>query len=1144
MCRGVVLALFAVAVVLALAGAAGAQVEQGTITGTVFDEAGAVVPGARVTATRVGAQVTRDTTTNGKGYYALPYLAAGTYDVTAELTGFKRARVAVVTVRVGLTATVDLTLTVGSMQTEVTVDAHAGQLELQSPALGNVIGSRQMLELPIVGRNAYTLVGLAPGVMERGNSGTGPLVNGARSNSTAVMLDGAEQRNSTTNDLNYTPPLESVQEFKVITNGLSAEFGRTGGGVITAATRSGSNRFQGSAYGYIRRGQFNANSWTNKRNRIARGFEHIDNYGFSLGGPIARDRTFFFVNVERSNNLSPDNLIMTVPTLRQRAGDFSETRTRAGQLITIYDPLTTRPDPAVPGAFLRDPFPGNVIPADRIDPIARKILEYYPLPTNANPSQNFVQERTRTSTGLPIVARIDHTWRSHHFFGAFRRSHSDSSSPTVSVAFPDPGTNGERGTTETNSISAVLSDTVLFRSNLVGEFRLGYTRSRFTTSPATLGADFSTLGIGSADASLKAHAGTAMFPRIEVSGVDPLGMNRAGLIDDLEGTKELQAHLTWLKGAHTLKSGVQLARMGFDVFRPEYPSGQYTFGPGFTQGPNPQQASGSAGFGLATFLLGAPTGGQLTGDPRFNTSQKYWAAYVQDDWRITHDLTLNIGVRYEYQTPWIEAADQLTFFDVDAADPLTGRKGVVRLVGRDGASRYQTDPDKNNIAPRLGFAWHFAEKMVVRGGYGIAYYPGSGGIGSAPSDLGGGGYLTSTGVNLGQLPTSLLGAPNTPPPGASLRNPFTAGYFNPPATQVGGSVSTAFRDLVTPYSHMWNLSLQRTLPWGMVGEVAYVGTRHRHVWINLPRNTVPSEFLSRGTALNAPVPNPFFGVIRTGDAALTGPTTSAGQLLRPYPQYVGVARFRDSVGDAWYKGLTLRLEKRSDSGLTYQLAYTLSREEDTVPERFGARTPGANGIIDPRNLALSRAVVDDDRTHVVTGSFIWELPIGAGRRWLSKGLLAQVVGGWRISGIGRFATGRPLVVAFPVSNGSTGIGAFARVVGPLRLPAGQQSFNRWFNNEKDPTKSPALLPPLAFTLGDGKRTYPAVRGPKVKRLDLLLSRLQRVRNATLELRVEAQNAFNTPQMDEPIGDFNSVDYGTIIGGGGQRRLQLGLRLGF
>lgn len=1141
--KGGLRALLATGVVLTLCTSARAQVEQGTITGTVFDEAGAVVPGARVTATREGTHAGRDTVTNGKGHYVIPYLAAGSYDVTAELSGFTRARVVAVAVRVGLTATVDLTLKTGGLQAEVTVTANAGELELHGPALGNVIGSRQMLELPIVGRNPYSLVALAPGVVDRGNTGTGPLVNGARSNSTAVLLDGAEQRNSTTNDLNYTPPLESVQEFKVVTNGLSAEFGRTGGGVITAATRSGSNQFHGSAYGYVRRDRFNANSWTNKRNNVARGFEHIDSYGFSIGGPVFKDRTFFFANLERSKSLSPDNLILTVPTRLQRAGDFSETRTSTGQLITIYDPLTTRPNPAGPG-FIRDPFPGNVIPQNRIDDISRKILEHHPLPTNDGSSQNFVHERTRTSQALPIVARVDHNWRSHHLFAAFRRTHNEDDSKTVSIAFPDPGTNGERGTRANERLSAVLSDTILFRSNLIGEFRVGYTRNRFTTAPATLGMDFASLGIGSADPSLKEHSAIAMFPRIDVTGLAPLGMNRAGLIDDLESTRELQAHVTWVKGAHTFKSGLQLARMGFDVFRPEYPSGQYVFGPGFTQGPNPQQASGSAGFGFATFLLGAPTGGQVTGDPRFNTSQKYWAPYVQDDWRISRNLTLNVGLRYEYQTPWIEKADQLTFFDVDAADPLTGRKGVVRLVGRDGASRYQTDPDKNNVAPRIGFAWHFTKSMVLRGGYGIVYYPGSGGIGSAPSDLGGGGFLTSTGVNLGQLPTSLLGAPNTPPPGSSLRNPFTAGYFNPPATQVGGGVTTAFRDLVTPYAHMWNLSLQRMLPWQTIGEVAYVGTRHRHVWINLPRNTVPSQHLSQGIALNAPVPNPFFGIIRTGDAALTGATTNAGQLLRPYPHYAGITRFRDSVGDSWYNGLTLRLEKHSQKGLTYQVAYTLSKEKDTVPERFGARTASANGIIDPRNLSLSRAVVDDDRTHVLTTNFIWELPVGSGRRWLSKGWVAHLVGGWRISGIGTFATGKPLVVSVPVSNGTTGLGAFAKLVGDVRLPAGQQSYDRWFNNEKDLTKSPALLPPDAFSQGNGRRTYPEVRGPKVKRLDLLISRLQRIRTTTLEIRVEAQNALNTPQLADPVGDFNSANYGKIVSGGGERRLQLGVRLGF
>jgi len=1111
-----------------------AQVEQGTITGRVFDEGGGVVPGATVTITQTSTGSVRETITNTAGQYTVPYLPAGTYEVTAALTGFRTARVTDVSVRIGLTATVDLSLKAGSVEAEVTVTAFTAHLDLQSPALGNVVSGRQMVELPLVGRNPYALVTLAPGVVDRGNTGTGPLVNGARSNSTSVLLDGAEQRNSTTNDLNYSPPLESLAEFKVVTNGLAAEFGRTGGGVITAATRSGSNTLHGSGYGYLRKDKFNANSWTNKRNNLPRGKEDIKQYGFTAGGPIARNRTFFFVNLERSKSLNPDNLIRTVPTARQRAGDFSETRNGAGQLITIYDPLTTRVNPA--GGFIRDPFPDNVIPADRIDPIAKAILANYPAPTNGNASQNFVRERSRKSSALPFVVRVDHNLGRQRLFGSYRQSNSQDDSPTVSVAFPDPGTNGEFGTRANDRLSAVLSDTILFRSNLVAEVRVGYTRNRFTTTPATLGLDFSSLGIGSGDSALKAHSALAMFPRIEVGGgIDPLGMNRAGLIDDLEGTRELSAHLTWLHGAHAVKSGLQLARMGFDVFRPEYPSGQYVFGAGFTQGPNPATASTTAGFGFATFLLGAPTGGQITGDPRFHTSQSYLAPYVQDDWKITNRLTINLGLRYEYQSPWIEKDDQLTFFDTEAVDPLTGRKGLLRLVARDGASRYQSDPDRNNLAPRLGFAWHLAKPMVLRGSYGIVFYPGSGGIGSAPSDLGGGGFLTTTNVNLVGSGTPPA-APNTPPPGASLKSPFQSGYFEPPATAVGASVTTAFRDLETPYAHTWNLSLQRELPWRMIGEAAYVGTRHEKLWVNLSRNAIPSSALSQGTALDALVPNPFFGIIRTGDSLLTASTTRASQLLKPYQHYTGVTRFRDSVGDSWYKGLTLRLERRSDKGLAYQVSYTLSREEDTVPERFGSR---GSTVIDPNDLSKSKAVAEDDRTHVISSYFIWELPIGPGRRWINGGWLSHAVGGWRLGGIGTFASGRPLVLAgVTASNGvSTGLGAYANVVGDPALSAGERSLDHWFNTS-------AFVQPAPFTFGTGSRTYPDVRGSKIRRLDLLLSRLQKRGRSTIELRVEAQNALNTPQFGEPIGGLTDVNFGRIITGGGERKLQLGLRFAF
>jgi hypothetical protein len=575
--------------------------------------------------------------------------------------------------------------------------------------------------------------------------------------------------------------------------------------------------------------------------------------------------------------------------------------------------------------------------------------------------------------------------------------------------------------------------------------------------------------------------------------------------------------------------------MGFDVFRPEYPSGQYVFAAGFTQGPNPATASTTAGFGFATFLLGAPTSGQITGDPRFRTSQAYVGPYVQDDWKITNTLTVNLGVRYEYQTPWIEKDDQLTFFDPRASDPLTGRKGLVRLVGRDGASRYQTDPDRNNVAPRLGFAWRVAKPMVLRGGYSIVYYPGSGGIGSAPSDLGGGGFLTATTVNLVGSGTPPAAA-NTPPPGASLRSPFNSGYFEPPATAVGGSVTTAFRDLETPYAHVWNVSLQRELPGLMIGEVAYVGTRGEKLWVNISRNAIPSDALSQGTALDALVPNPFFGIIKSGDGLLTAANTRASQLLKPYPHYAGVTRFRDSVGDSWYNGMTLRIEKRAAKGLTYQAAYTLSKEDDTVPERFGSR---GSVVVDPNDLSKSKAVAEDDRTHVLSTYFIWELPIGPGQRWVNSGWIAHAIGGWRLSGIGTFQSGRPLVVSgVTASNGvSTGLGAYANVAGAPHVSGRERTLDHWFNTA-------VFTQPAPFTFGTGTRTYPDVRGPTIKRLDLLLSRLQKRGRSTIELRVEAQNALNRPQFGEPVGGLTDVNFGKIITGGGERKLQLGVRFGF
>jgi hypothetical protein len=397
-----------------------------------------------------------------------------------------------------------------------------------------------------------------------------------------------------------------------------------------------------------------------------------------------------------------------------------------------------------------------------------------------------------------------------------------------------------------------------------------------------------------------------------------------------------------------------------------------------------------------------------------------------------------------------------------------------------------------------------------------------------------GGDLFTTPINLGPIQA----AQNTPPPGASLRAPFKNGYLEPPALLVGAGMTTNFRDLVTPWAQVWNASMQRRLPWGMVGELAYMGSRGYKLWQNLSRNSLTKDVLAQGITLDDLVPNPLFGLMPTGSASsVSGSTIRRAQLMKPFPQYTGVTRGKDSRGDSWYKAFTARLEKSTQKGLTFQVAYTMSRMEDTVKDRFGAR---GNDSIDPTDLESSKAVNEDDRTHVLTGNIIWELPFGKGHRWMNNGVLGQVIGTWRVSAIGTYATGWPLLIGgVSASNGSTGLGAYAkRVEGqdPV-LPKGEQTLDRWFNTA-------AFTQPDPWTLGTNTRTNPEVRGPKVKRVDMMVSRTQRFGKVGLELRLEAENALNTPQFSLPNGTITAKDYGRITGADGGRRVQLGARLTF
>ncbi len=1121
-----------VCLLLFVSAAALAQVEQATITGTVTDQSGAVVPQAQVTITNLQTGVASQTRTNEEGHYRLPYLHPGQYEVTVEKEGFNKARVSGVNLTVGLTATVNVTLKPGALQQEVTVTAVAVQLEQQSSSLANVVGSRQIIELPLLGRNPYSLVLLAPGVMPKGNPGAGPIINGGRSNTSEILLDGAETRNSTTNDIAYSPPLEVVQEFRVITNGFSSEYGRSGGGVLTAATRSGTNDLRGSLYEFLRNDKLNANGWSNNRSGLSRSTFRRNEYGIAAGGPVylprlydGRNRSFFFVNWEQVPQRSPDNIRMTVPTPPERAGDFSQTVNNRNQLIQIFDPATTRQNPNDPRQFIRDPFPGNRIPAGRFDPIALRVLEFLPLPNRNELVNNFVLNNTRRNDTGRVFFRFDHNIGSkHRLFLTHGRQNNEQFTSGVNAAFPSEGVNGERGRIESHPRSAVLSDTVTFRPNLIGEFRAGFTRNVIQATPRSVGFDFTQLGF---PPSLKDRALTLLFPRFDITDASSLGPDRASFFTDAEQNEEFQAHLTGLRGAHSIKAGFDFTFQVFNIFRPERPSGFYQFDRTFTQGPNPISSSSTAGYGVATFLLGAPTGGQFSSDPSLATSQRFYGWYVQDDWKVLRNLTLNLGLRYEYQTPWTDRFNQLGFFDPGFTDPVTGRKGLLRFTGRDGNPRYQSDPDRNNFAPRVGLAWQFWRKTVFRAGYGLFYFPGSGGVGAGASDLGSG-FLAQTPVFLGPPPA----APNTPPPGASLAQPFQAGFLTVPSTGVGSNIGTAFRNWVTPYNQHWNASFQHSLTSDLLLEVAYVGSRGQRIWINRNRNAVSTQFLALGAQLDELVANPFFGVIPTG--ALSVATVRRSQLLRPFAHYTDITRFRDAVGDSVYHGLTVRADKGMGHGLTLQAAYTVSKLIDNVQERFGGRS----NFIDPNNLARSRSVGEFDRPQYLVLSYIYEFPFGQGRRWAGSGWTGRLLGNWQLSGITTFGKGLPMVITGPGNTRLPGVNATAlRLKSPL-LPEGQRSLDQWFDKS-------AFAPAPAFSLGNDSRTEPNLRTPGAKTFDLSLSRIQRIReNIRLQFRAEFFNAFNTPQFNAPSGSVTATNFGQITSAGAGRVVQLAIRLSY
>jgi outer membrane receptor protein involved in Fe transport len=1134
-----------------------AQGERATISGTVTDPTGAVVPQATITVRNEGTNITNRTESNSTGLFVVAALPPGSYELTAEKPGFRPVKISNIPLSVGLTATVDVRFEVGQITEAVQVTATAIQLESQTSGLGKTVETRRVVELPLLGRDPRQLAALAPGVIPtRGQVGAGgdaigqagnARISGGLANQNAILMDGGDSRGFTSGGQSYAFPLESVAEFKVETATYSSEFGRAGGGVINVASRSGTNQYHGVLYEFLRSDKLNANSWTNNRNRVARLPFQFNQYGIAAGGPIKHDRTFFFLNYEAVRQGSPINFLATVPLPAWKTGDFRNALDRNGNQVIIYDYLTSKANPSAPGTFIRDPFLNNIIPANRIHPISANFLKYWPDPNR--PGEQNGQVNNYFKTGKNVTnndiwfSRIDHVINSkHRIFGRFAGSQSDN----FPLGFIDPAFPGAVVSSNPTR-NAGISVTSTFTPNFLGEFRISYTRLQNNAVPVSEGFDLASVGFPASVANAVTYKqfpeilvqqyatgsglAVATFGANEVTNIGAGQTNGNGKTLLPQDTWHAQYHVTWVRGRHHFKAGVDLQRMKMAAFNSRNSGGQFVFDRTYSQGPNPAVTAINSGNAFASFLLGVPISGSLETTPFMALFQRYNAAYIQDDWRITSRLTLNLGFRYEYTSPYGEKFGQIGYLDTQATDPVTGLKGLFKWVPPGG---YHSDPNYKTPGPRIGIAYQADSKTVIRVASGI-FNAANNGLNAAASDFGTG-LFTTNAVSLG--PPNPIGF--TPPVGGSWSNPFAAGLILPQkgvTTFVGQSIRVDFRDHPLAYLANWTLSIQRQINDTTLAEVAYVGTKTTHLfWNRFDNADNPLLLQQYGSHLLDAVPNPFFGKIVGGIGAFS--TIQQRQLLRPFPQYQQILAVRRPYGDAEYQSMTARIEKSYSRGFTLSLAYTLSKLIASTAESNTWVIGPSNALYNPN---YNRGLDANDTPHRLVISHLWDLPLGFGKAHLTKGIPARVLGNWQFAGITVLQAGRPILISAP---DNTGLLDFSYTNGRAdRLHSGvisDPSRTKWFDTG-------AFRPAAAFTVPTDSLSQPDLRTPWRNAWNWSFFKNNPIRERyNVQFRAEFYNIFNTPQFDVrgSSTDVTSPLYGQITEGGGSRNIQFGVRLMF
>jgi hypothetical protein len=1014
-----------------------------TVTGHVIDQSGAAVPSITVQVKNVDTNQVATSVTDNQGNYTVPFLRPGNYAITVEAAGFKKFTREGLTLNVNQTVGINITLELGAVTEQVTVTAETPLLETSKSDRGQVIDSQRVREFPLNARNPFMLAILSAGVNFNGNIiyqrpfDNGAIadwnISGGLNRNNEFLLDGAPNNaQAGNNNIALVPPVDSVEEFKIQTNSYDAQYGKSAGGIVNVSLKSGANAFHGTLYEFARRNAWDANSFQNNARGVDKVDHFLDQYGFAFSGPIifpklynGKDKSFFFFNYEGYREGTPTPLNLSTPAPEFLQGDFSNLKDRQGRLIQIFDPGTGRD---VNGVWTRNQFPNNKIPADRLNPIALRILGFFPKPNTTTPDASFYSQQNLFIPGgenldsddfYNLVAKFDQNiGDKHHLF--FRHASNDRTEYRNTNGVKGPGEDGPLPLKRVNDayvLDWVGTITPTFIANIRGSWARYIEGSRGDGNKG-----FSPIKFGFPTALIGQVPEPDWFGRYEFDNYSSLGRYFGFNYTNSFG---IHPTITKIRGAHSLKTGLDFRTIVYNQQRPGNPF-RFTNSRAFTQREY-NRGDALSGNSIATFLLGTPTGGGIEYNSNPSTVQRYYAPYIQDDWKLSRKLTLNLGLRLDFNTAPFERHDRLNrSFDpvtVNPVDKLIDRtkfpgfpavRGQQLFAGVSGQPRRGSNLDLTTIQPRIGFAYEMTRKLVWRGGFGRYYV-------NPNND-----YLRFNGFDITTPLINSLDGNRTPralPGGeALLNNPFPEGVKAPPGASLGALTFLGqgpnFFDptFKVPYVQQFSLGFQYELPMRSAIEVSYAGNRGYKLETNIQYNEPSLAFRQQCNALeggnaafcDTRAPNPFFGLSEFAGTGLgTDPTAARDQLARPFPEFGAFRQRGRNDGKSWYNSMQVTYQLRGWAGLNLNVAYTLSK----LIEQGRNFTDGSgdDSFRDTQRMIIQRGIYQYDRPHVLKVGSVWELPFGGGKKLFntSHRFWGRVASGWEHTMIFTYSSGRP-----------------------------------------------------------------------------------------------------------------------------------------